>query len=186
MIDFEKLEKMLDEALDKETKESLEDFMKDNKPKFVVECFIRKNTPELRNKLNELGYHICSCTEFEDAKWLETFLQTDHPSVHGIGYWDETCPFEPHQALDFFVKENATSEIPAIDCDENEDLFLTLAALRDDNNYMQWFTDGENWFQNKQNDIEVINCKVGNPINFHKATAEEIIKAYKDKLFSLV
>lgn len=65
-----------------------------------------------------------------------------------------------------------------IDCGENIDLFLAIAALRDDSDYMQWFTDGEKWIQNKQNDIEVIKYGVGNPINFHKATVEELIKFY--------
>lgn len=68
-----------------------------------------------------------------------------------------------------------------IDCEENEQLFLALAALRDDSDYMQWFTNGEKWIQNKQNDIEIIRYGTGNPINFHKATVEEIIEHFKDK-----
>lgn len=65
-----------------------------------------------------------------------------------------------------------------IDCGENIDLFLAIASLRDDNDYMQWFTDGEKWIQNKQNDVEVIKYGAGNSINFHKATVEELIKFY--------
>lgn len=176
MIDFEKLEKMLDEALDKETKESLENFMKDNKPKFVVECFIRKNTPELRNKLSKLGYHVCSCTEFEDSKWLETFLQLDYPTVHGVGYWDETCPFEPHQALDFFVKENTTREIPSIDCGENEELFLALAALRDDTDRDQWFvSDVTGIWECTDSELPSHHMQ----IEGHKATVGELIEHFK-------
>lgn len=67
------------------------------------------------------------------------------------------------------------------DCGTNEELFLALAALRDDSDYMQWFTNGEKWIQNKQNDIEIIRYGVGNPINFHKATVKEIIEHFKDK-----
>ena len=32
-----------------------------------------------------------------------------------------------------------------INCEENEDLFLALAALRKDSDIHQWFTDGEKW-----------------------------------------
>ena len=184
MIDFEKLEEMLDEALDKETKESLENFMKDDKPKFAVECFIRKNTQELRNKLNELGYHICSCTEFEDSKWLETFSQLDYPTVHGVGYWDETCPFEPHQALDFFVKENTTRETPSIDCGENEDLFLAIAALRDDTDKYQYFICdkvsfalGKTYYPDDY--LYYQYDEFFDKQNWHKATVEELIAHFK-------
>ena len=65
------------------------------------------------------------------------------------------------------------------DCGTNEELFLALAALRDDNDYMQWFTNGEKWIQNKQNDTEVIRYGTSNPINFHKATVKEIIENFK-------
>ncbi len=66
-----------------------------------------------------------------------------------------------------------------IDCGENIALFLAIAALRDDSDYRQWFTYGEKWIQNKQNDIEVIRYGAGNPINFHKATVEELIEHFK-------
>ena len=72
---------------------------------FTTACFIRKNTPELRSKLKELGYDICCCTEFKDACWLNTFLLNKTPSVHGIGYVN-----------------NARSENPNIDCGTNEEL----------------------------------------------------------------
>lgn len=65
-----------------------------------------------------------------------------------------------------------------IDCGENIDLFLAIAALRDDSDYMQWFTNGDEWLQNKQNDIEVIIYGPNNPINFRKATINELIEHF--------
>lgn len=65
-----------------------------------------------------------------------------------------------------------------IDCGENIDLFLAIAALRDDTDYMQWFTNGNEWFQNKQNDIEVIIYGPNTPINFRKATINELIEFF--------
>lgn len=69
-----------------------------------------------------------------------------------------------------------------IDCGENIALFLAIAALRDDSDYMQWFTDGENWFQNKVNDYEVIKYGPGNPINFRKATINELIEHFNEEI----
>ena len=33
-------------------------------------CLIKKNTPELRKKLEDAGLSVCICTTFEDADWL--------------------------------------------------------------------------------------------------------------------
>ena len=131
---------------------------------FTQSCFIRKNTPELRNKLEELGYTYIQCGSaewfipIEELEYLVTYPTRGY--YQGCnGYWHED---------DF-------------DCGDNEELFLALAALRDDDNYMQWFTDGEKWYQDRQNDIEVIHYGAGSPINFHKATVEEIIERFKTK-----
>ena len=120
---------------------------------FTASCFIRKNTPELKKRLEELGY-ISHIYNNDDANNI---------------YVDK---------LGTYISVDIENQPYYINCNENEELFLALAALRDDSNYMQWFTDGEKWLQNKQNDIEVIRYGAGNPINFHKATVEELIKFY--------
>lgn len=90
----------------------------------MKDCFIRKNTPELRDKLQELGYYICHCTVvYRDAVWLVTCNKTGKPSVHGIGYGDKNI----QSALDFFLYENEKSENPLIDCGEDEEMFLKIA-----------------------------------------------------------
>lgn len=122
---------------------------------FTTHCFIRKNTTELRNKLLDMGYRQ-NIYDKNEYPWLAV----NHNMFISVNEGFERLP-------EF-----------NIDCGENIDLFLAIAALRDDNDYMQWFTDGEKWFQNKQNDIEVIKYGAGNPINFHKATVEELIKFY--------
>ena len=131
---------------------------------FTQPCFIKKNTPELRKKLEELGYNLHP-SYGDNGQYLYLNRGFYHTDV--VGYSEEIERM--------------------IDCGTNEELFLALAALRDDSNYMQWFTDGEKWFQNKQNDIEIIRYGAGDPINFHKATVEEIIEHFKDKniLFNL-
>ena len=82
----------------------------------MKDCFIRKNTPELRVKLRELGYNICPCTLFKDSAWLDiSFIYT--PTVHGIR----------QKELDLFLYENSKSENPIIDCEEDEEMFLKIA-----------------------------------------------------------
>ena len=124
---------------------------------FTQPCFIKKNTPELRKKLEELGYN--RHPSYGDNEYL--YLNRGFYHTNVVGYSEEIERM--------------------IDCESNEELFLALAALRNDSDYMQWFTDGEKWFQNKQNDVEIIRYGAGNPINFHKATVEEIIEHFKDE-----
>jgi hypothetical protein len=136
---------------------------------FIQPCFIRKNTPELRKKLEELGYKPFGSVKYEwDTGWG---LSTDNR----LGEFES---FDKN-GLDNIIKCESPDYEDSIDCGTNEELFIALAALRDDSDYMQWFTDGEKWFQNKQNDIEVIRYGASNPINFHKATVEEIIEHFK-------
>ena len=127
---------------------------------FTKSCFIRKNTPELRNKLEELGYKYGGS---DTKSWGSSALYCFD------GKYYEVYPAKPsryHQIED---------------CGTNEELFLALAALRDDSDYIQWFTDGKKWFQNQQNDTEVIRYGASNPINFHKAAAKEIIEYFREK-----
>lgn len=138
--------------------------------------FIRKNTPELRDKLKELGYHICPCALFEDSVWLHTSFLTDEPTVHGIGFVDEeyTGRKTIQEELDFFLYENSKSQNPWIDCEDNEELFLAIAALRDDTDKYQWFTDGRLW-EKCESDLPSKYMQ----IHGHKATVEELIDRFK-------
>lgn len=131
---------------------------------FKQPCFIRKNTPELRNKLEELGYTYIQCGS---AEWFIPIEELEYM----VTYPTSRC----YQGCNGYWYEDD------FDCGTNEELFLALAALRDDSDYMQWFTDGTEWYQNRQNDIEVIRYGAGSPINFHKATVNELIEHFKNK-----
>ena len=151
---------------------------------FTTQCFIRKNTPELREKLEKLGYKICPCAYFYDACWLDTNVDT----IHGIGYADETYPISQEEQLKRFLAENEISNTPLIDCGDNEDLFFALAALRGDTDKDQWFTNGTDWgIWREEGSFR------GKPITgfefhylpssidydrYHKATAKEIIEHF--------
>lgn len=91
---------------------------------FTQPCFIRRNTPELREKLEEIGY--VSCCPFDSR-------------------CDAICVFERDskpEYLDFQIDEdfevNIKDSFPFVDAGTNEKLFLALAALRDDTWKNQW------------------------------------------------
>lgn len=146
---------------------------------FIQPCFIRKNTPELRQELEKLGYSVCECTSFKDSVWLDTATHTIPCSSHGIGFWDETCDCEDVEgACRIFLEENKKSLNPKIDCGTNEEMFLALAALRDDTDRNQWFVDDvAGVWERCESELPSKHMQ----LNGHKATAEEIVEHFKDK-----
>lgn len=92
-----------------------------------------------------------------------------------------TEPINGLYRIEFFSNIPHPEETDAIDCGTNEDLFLALAALREDNDYMQWFIDKadpyKTWYicglhQKNECRQNVKSCR--------KATVEEIIEHFKD------
>ena len=120
---------------------------------FTTQCFIRENTANIRNILKELGYY---CNPY--LGWNNLF----------------TCVFGVNSvySLDDYDTNGLKEIYGLIDCGTNEELFLAIAALRDDTDKNQWFTDGDLWF--KCGD-EV--CNEGRKI--HKATVDELIEHFK-------
>lgn len=145
---------------------------------FKIDCFIRKDTPELSQRLEGLGYTICPCSDFEGSVWLS--ILPENGTVHGIGFYDEdyTGRKTTQEELDFFLYENSKSKNPRIDCGDNEELFIALAALRDDTAKNQWFVV-DNILVKCYNDIPDKYIQ----LNGHKATPEEIIKHFT-RIFS--
>ena len=88
---------------------------------FTTPCFVRSVSEKLREELNALGYTDLY-TNTVGTQEVKTITATTEN-----GGW----------FLTGFVPDN--KEIKYIDCGNNEDLFIALAALRDDNDYMQWF-----------------------------------------------
>lgn len=145
---------------------------------FTTQCFIHKNTQELRKKLEELGYEILNSGNTTlDAhnydgngshKSIEEgrAIITSYGNLYGVIY-----------DIDTVTKKGR------IDCGTNEEFFLALAALRDDTDKNQWFTDGDLWF--KCGD-EVCNETIEYYLNeygrkIHKATVDELIEHFKTK-----
>ena len=140
---------------------------------FITPCFIRKNTPELINKLIDLGY-VKALFDEEYTKSEAYGLIVDQgdiaPLEHGI------------QEMELMFTYNF------VDCGTNEDLFFALAALRDDTNENQWFIAQRTmWDENYNGEITVYyeegewlmwdyySFMEDMPSDFRKATVEEII-----------
>jgi hypothetical protein len=134
---------------------------------FIQPCFIRKNTPELRKKLEELGYTNTPngrgewFIPIEELKYLVTYPISGY--YQGCnGYWYED---------DF-------------DCGTNEELFLALAALRDDSDKNQYFicdkvsfTIGKTYYPDDY--LYYQYDEFFDKQNWHKATVEELIEHFK-------
>lgn len=143
---------------------------------FTTSCFIRKNTEELRNKLKGLGYY---CNPYLGWNNLCT-------STYGL-----TSVYSTSDDINVLSKK-----IDIIDCGTNEELFLAIAALRDDSNYMQWFiTDSplsvsyddsignDHYFTEPKGSMffwdENWNHATIISGSYHKATVEELINHFK-------
>lgn len=135
---------------------------------FTQPCFIRKNTPGLRKKLEELGY-------------------TNTPS--GRGEW-----FIPIEELEYLVTYPISGRYQGcngywykddFDCGTNEELFLALAALRDDSDKNQWIIDEANECFGYEDSWSICDKDDMNEravyTHYRKATIEEIIEHFKNK-----
>ena len=139
---------------------------------FTTPCFIRKNTPELREKLEKLGY-TCSLYLFGGG-----FISIDNL------FYLRTLPTKgQYQGMQTLMHNSSV-----IDCGTNEELFLALAALRDDNDYMQWFVHDEpqQWVNidrwiNAGDMFIVMTEHNQSDWKCHKASVEEIIEYFTMK-----
>lgn len=124
---------------------------------FTTSCFIRKSPYKLMYRLNELGYRLFGCELNED---LCIFTEPEYRLY----------------SVEFFSNIPHPDETDSIDCGTNEDLFLALAALRDDTDKFQWFISPEGiWAYNKNNDSISVSPK------WRKATVYELIEHFKTK-----
>lgn len=142
---------------------------------FTTQAFILKNTPELRKKLEELGYL------FIPNGWNEWSIP-----IENCEYL--LCDTDTYQGnpISYYTGKVCKPNL-GIDCGTNEELFLAIAALRDDTDDNQWFTNGKgDWgmyrdgsdgnlpgmdFFGMPNDFDLS--------YYHKATVNELIEHFK-------
>ena len=132
---------------------------------FTQRCFIRKNTKELVEKLKELGYNPGFSARNNYGNSLQTCCHKSYGSVYG--YED-------------MIDNNSDDPDGSINCGTNEELFLAIAALRDDSDIHQWFI---------HQDCSFLKCECDSKIDMwgdfeypeiypRKATVEELIKHF--------
>ena len=127
---------------------------------FTQQCLIHKNTKEIINFLNEIGY-----TLYEGS---DNFSKNVACS----------CKFNTYFTFDDdeYVFPNT------IDCKKNKELFFAVAALRDDSDKFQYFTNGEKWIKCSQLELKHEldnNYEEFCVADFQKATVEELIEHFK-------
>lgn len=154
---------------------------------FTQSCIIKKNTLRLRDKLLELGY---SYAPNGAGEW---FIPIEKLHYLGVNLYSNG----------YYMGVNAKWNNFWIDCEDNEELFLALAALRDDSDKNQFFVletrlgsinypdsiipEGafmlcleDKWFKDlDENDNS--NPLSSFNIPSHKATVEELINFFKNK-----
>lgn len=143
---------------------------------FTTPAFIRKNTTELRMKLERLGYYLHpECIDDDRGNYL--FVNREYYLNRPLGYSEELSR--------------------SIDCGTNESLFLAIASLRDDTDKEQFFVT-EVKFGSINDPYTIIEkgaflkCCMDKwkipknkfdsmGIPSHKATVEELIEHFKGK-----
>lgn len=160
---------------------------------FTTAAFIRRNTPELRKKLEELGYSIINegTTTLDahnyDGKGHHKSIEegraiiTSYDNKYGVIYGIDTV-----------------TKMGRVDCGYNENLFLAIAALRDDTGENQWFiadsplsvsyddaVGNDHYFTEPKGcvffwDINWMHATIISG-DYHKATIEELMEHFKGK-----
>jgi hypothetical protein len=134
---------------------------------FTTPCFVRVENPEKRKELIEwlegIGY-----------KFLMRGLESN------VLYVDVTsgcllCAFESPVTQSEMVSKGY------IDCGENTELFKALAAMNDENDREQWFTDGYHFELCPTNKADMVAWHMMYRTKPRKATAEEIVEYFKNK-----
>lgn len=133
---------------------------------FTTSCFIRKNTFAIRAELSKLGYENSIDNVVGDA--IATSQITSHYTTISQKMYDDSNP-------------HSTWSNNRIDCGDNEELFLALAALRDDKPDYQWFVwdDDEVAYNKFKQYIPNEPWEEWWWFEVHKATVEELINHFK-------
>lgn len=153
---------------------------------FSTPAFIRKNTPELRKKLEKLGYNHPTDVIEDERFCIATSPVNCNYHIIIKGAFDATNPYRTWNCAG------------RIDCGTNEELFLALAALRNDTNNNQWFIaesslsvsfddaiGNDHYFVEPKGRFFFWGIEYQNSTiilgNFRKATVDELIEHFKIK-----
>lgn len=139
---------------------------------FTCNCFIRKSTEELVDEVYRLRDRSGEWFWYSE---IRTLLISEKNRFR--------CLDDERGNAEKLIKEGY------IDCRNNEKMFLTLSALRDDSDKNQWFVNNKNgeyvFCKNDKfkyyilTDPTNLNSAIDISNNFHKATPTEIMEYFK-------
>ena len=128
---------------------------------FTHNCFIRKNSECLRKSLDLIGKrNLCNIHD--------GILITHTDRLYSL--------LDCNEIIEIMLDDGF------IYCGTNEELFLAIAALRDDSDKFQYFTNGVFWIKCSQLELKHEldnNYEEFCVADFHKATVEELIEHFK-------
>ena len=137
--------------------------------------YINKNTHELREKLVNMGYY-------------NSWLNSTPSRRYGILCNKKAICGIPSNGYDFNIADYLSENSNIINSEGNETVFLAIAAINDENDYMQWFIcdDGHSMFKVDKPGMTMdeyvhnyMDC--WDTTGARKATPEEIIKHFGKK-----
>lgn len=139
--------------------------------RFTTPCFVRVECPEKRKELIEWLKSVGHYTRPELIDDGDTFVSVGEGKKGGTPITLFSSQFLPKKH---------------INCDTNIDLFKALAAMNDENDYMQWFYVDDNFqlcrYFDRNHDASFRDgMRVLVRKDIRKATAEEIIEYFKTK-----
>ena len=129
---------------------------------FIQSCFIKKNTPELIKKLEEFGYKYSTVGGIKSNNIVAS----------------KGCIYDIYPVSTIEKGFNN-----CIDCGTDENLFMALAALRDDTDKHQWIIDEANECFGLGDSMMICDKDDMNDraiyTHYRKATVDEILKFFK-------
>lgn len=137
---------------------------------FITPCFIRKNTPELRKKLEELGYSHPTDVIEDERFCIATSPVNCNYHIIIKGAFDDT---NPHYTWNCAGR---------IDCGTNEELFLGIAALRDDTSANQYWVFDQDFPPHYQKGDFTMGYFHRCSCYCHVATVNELIELFSPKI----
>ena len=137
---------------------------------YVVKCYINFYNKE-QGFLKELIYDLKRWLNYKDGRSSIESSEVKKYLICNGGYFFWSG-FEPNPNEGY------------INCGDNVNYFMAVAALRDDIDDYQWLTNDDHTYWERKETICVPSKYM--QLEGHKATLEEIVELYKDKPFSLV
>lgn len=143
---------------------------------FEHQCFIKINNEYLLSELNKMGHSICICVGFKDYNCLAVSAGLTY-SVHGVYSSDVEDEFG-----NTGEKNIEDLSHTHINCENNEELFLGIAAISNHDDFLQYFVSSNNTvFKCDEKTLQeyVKKHNLDNNIEYKKLTVKELINLIK-------